>query len=74
MVQRIAVAAVVALLWLYQWARADEGSKAAKIEQLMQLTHTESMITQMTSQIRTMMMTQVEAIGGTPESKATALS
>ncbi len=73
MVQRIAVAAMVALLWLCQSARADEGSKAAKIEQLMRLTHTESVVTQMTSQIRTMMVSQVEAIGGTPESKATAM-
>jgi len=73
MVQRLASAAMVTLLWLGQLSRGDESSKAAKIEQLMQLTHTESMVTQMTGQIRTMMMSQVEAIGGTPESKATAL-
>jgi uncharacterized protein len=73
MTRRIPVVVIATLPWLCQLAFADEGSKAAKIEQLMQLTHTESMITQMTSQIRAMMASQVEAIGGTAESKATAL-
>ncbi|HXI39470.1 MAG TPA: DUF2059 domain-containing protein [Bryobacteraceae bacterium] len=73
MIQRIAAAGMVTLLWLSQLSRADESSKAAKIEQLMQLTHTESMVTQMTGQIPTIMMSKVEVIGGAPESKATAL-
>jgi hypothetical protein len=73
MVHRIAVAVTVTLVWLCQSALADESSKAAKIEQLMQLTHAESMVTQMTSQIRTMMVSQVESMGVPPESKAAAL-
>jgi hypothetical protein len=73
MTQKIRVFVMVALLSLCQLARADESSKAAKVEQLLQLTHTESMVTQMTGQIRGVMVSQVESAGGTPESKATAL-
>ncbi len=73
MARKIPIAAMVTLLWSCQLARADESSKAAKIEQLMQLTHTESMITQMTSQMRTIMASQVESIGVPAESKAAVL-
>jgi hypothetical protein len=73
MTPKIRAVAMVALLSLCQLVRADESSKAPKIEQLLQLTHTESMVTQMTGQIRGMMVMQVESVKGTPESKATAL-
>jgi hypothetical protein len=73
MVHRIAVALAVTLVWLCQPAPADEGSKAAKIEQLMQLTHAEEMVKQMSGQMRTIVARQVESMGVPAESKAAVL-
>jgi hypothetical protein len=44
-------------------ARADETSKAAKIEELMRITKAESMSTQVAGQVRAMMMNQLNAAG-----------
>jgi hypothetical protein len=53
-------------------ARAQEITKAAKIEELLQLTNAEAMSQQMYSQIRAMTTRQIDTMGGSKEAKAAA--
>ena len=53
-------------------ARAQENTKTAKIEELLQLTNAEAMSQQMYGQIRTMTTRQIDTMGGSEEAKAAA--
>ena len=53
-------------------ARAQEITKTAKIEELLQLTNAEAMSQQMYGQIRTMTTRQIDTMGGSEEAKAAA--
>jgi len=53
-------------------ARAQEITKTAKIEELLQLTNAEAMSQQMYNQIRTMTTRQIDTMGGSEEAKAAA--
>jgi uncharacterized protein len=58
-----------ALLWNPSSALADEASKAAKIEEMMQLTHVERMTSQMLDQMKTMITAQIPTTGMSAEAR-----
>ena len=56
------VLAGTALLWNPALALADEASKTAKIEEMMQLSNMDRMTTQMMDQVKTMLSSQLSSI------------
>lgn len=62
----------LALCFAFTGARAQENSKTAKIEELLQLTNAEAMSQQIYGQMRAMTIKQLDAAGGSAEAKAAA--
>jgi hypothetical protein len=68
----ITLAAGMILLWSPASALADDASKNAKIEEMMQLTHVDRMLTQMLPQMQSVVKAQMAQADLTPEQRQQA--